>query len=171
VFHVADARAMPFDDGEFDAIVSKDTFVNIVGKAALIAELHRVLRGPDPASGRSGGRLAFTDWMAGNPEPTQAYHDWRAFKKEEPFDKLSLDGYERLLRDMGFEIIDRRDRGDEFRQHVSSRFAAFRAADPAEMHDRFGIEDHDYFVKRFGLTLDMLLAKDVIWGQITAEKR
>jgi ubiquinone/menaquinone biosynthesis C-methylase UbiE len=171
VFHVADARAMPFDDGEFDGIVSKDTFVNIVGKPALSAELRRVLRGPDPASGRPGGRLAFTDWMAGNPEPTAAYHAWREFKKEEPFDKLSLDGYEQLLREAGFKIVDRQDRGEEFRQHVSRRYAAFRAADPAEMRRRFGIENHDYFVKRFGLTLDMLMAQDVIWGQITAEKQ
>jgi ubiquinone/menaquinone biosynthesis C-methylase UbiE len=162
VFHVADARAMPFDDGEFDAVLSKDTFVNIVDKPRLVRELHRVLKG--------GGRLAFTDWMEGNPQPTQAYLTWREFKKEEPFDKLSLDGYERLLREAGFDVVEKLDRGEEFRQHVSERYRAFVAADPDEMQRQFGITNHDYFVRRFGLTLDVLMAHDVIWGQITAEK-
>lgn len=171
VFHVADARATPFDDGEFDAILSKDTFVNIVDKPRLIRELRRILRDPDPASGLPGGRLAFTDWMEGNPEPTQAYWTWRDFKKEEPFDKVSLEGYARLLQDAGFEVIEKLDRGEEFRRHVTERYAAFVAADPDEMQRRFGISNHGYFVKRFGLTRDVLMAQDVIWGQITAEKQ
>jgi ubiquinone/menaquinone biosynthesis C-methylase UbiE len=153
---------MPFDDGEFDAVVSKDTFVNIVNKPQLLAEIFRVLK--------IGGWLAFTDWMQGNRESTQAYLTWREFKKEEPFEMVSLDGYEQLLQAAGFGSINKQDRGEEFRQHISERYTAFVASDPAEMQRRFGISNHDYFVYRFGLTRDVILAHDVIWGQISAQK-
>ena len=162
VFHVADARDMPFDDGEFDAVLSKDTFVNIADKPRLAQELFRVVK--------PGGRLAFTDWMQGNPQPTQAYLAWREFKKEEPFEMLSLDGYADLLRNAGFRMIAAQDRGAEYRRHISERYAAFVAADPAEMQSRFGISDHEYWVRRFGMARDVWMARDVTWGQVIAEK-
>jgi ubiquinone/menaquinone biosynthesis C-methylase UbiE len=162
IFHLADARAMPFDDDEFDAIISKDTFVNIVKKPQLLAEIFRVLK--------PNGWMAFTDWMQGNRESTQAYLTWREFKKEEPFEMVSLDGYEQLLQAAGFAAINKQNRGEEFRRHISERYAAFIAADPAEMQRRFGISNHEYFVYRFGLTRDVILAHDVIWGQISAQK-
>lgn len=53
-YHLADAEALPFDDGEFDAVIS--TFgVMFAGRpAAAAAELARVTR--------SGGRMALTTW-------------------------------------------------------------------------------------------------------------
>ncbi len=53
-FLVHDARTpLPFGDGAFDAVVSIDSMNHIYDRAALFAELSRVLR--------SGGRLGFTD--------------------------------------------------------------------------------------------------------------
>jgi ubiquinone/menaquinone biosynthesis C-methylase UbiE len=170
VFYAADARATPFDDGEFDAVLSKDTFVNIADKPRLLREMHRLLRGPDPASGRAGGRLAFTDWMQGNPQPTQAYRDWREFKKDEPFDIVTLDGYAALLGAGGFRVIDRRDRGETYRRHMQGRYEALLATEPIEMERLFGIADYPYFVQRFGLARDVWLAGDVTWGLLVAEK-
>lgn len=162
VFHVADARDMPFEDGEFDAVLSKDTFVNIENKPALLAEVFRVLK-PD-------GRFAFRDWMLGNPEPTQLFLDWRAARKDEPYDRISLEGYEALLRDAGFVVTARQDRGEELRQRFAKQYDIFAAADPAEAQRRFEVSDHERYVKRFGDTLEVLQAGDITWGEILAQK-
>jgi ubiquinone/menaquinone biosynthesis C-methylase UbiE len=162
VFHLLDARAMPFDEGEFDAIVSKDTFVNISPKTQLLAELWRVLK--------PGAWLAFTDWMQGNSTATPALETWLEFKKAEPFDMVSLAGYRQLLQEAGFSSIVLRDRGEEFRRHIAGRYAELQAASPTDIRDYFGVADPEYFVKRFGLTHDVIMAWDVTWGQISAQK-
>jgi ubiquinone/menaquinone biosynthesis C-methylase UbiE len=162
VFHLVDARDTPFQNAEFDAVVSKDTFVNIVDRPRLIAEICRILK--------PGGYLSFCDWMQGKEEPGPTFKSWREFKKEEPFEMLLLGEYEALLKDSGFIVTQAEARIEEFQQRIKSRFEAFAQADPDEMYRRFGIENHAYFVERFGLTLEVLLAQDVVWGHVTARK-
>ncbi|MBB30239.1 MAG: hypothetical protein CME25_15215 [Gemmatimonadetes bacterium] len=162
VFHLVDARDTPFLDGEFDAVVSKDTFVNIVDRPRLISEICRIMK--------PGGHLSFCDWMQGNEEPGEAFKVWREFKQEEPFEMLLPREYELLLKDSGFVVTHSDKRVEVFQERIKSRYAAFAAADPEEMQQRFGIEDHAYFVERFGLTLNVLLSQDVVWGHIAARK-
>lgn len=54
----ADAAAMPFDDGEFDAVVAMHMLYHIPDPVAAIAEMHRLLK--------PGGFLAVTTNGAGN---------------------------------------------------------------------------------------------------------
>jgi SAM-dependent methyltransferase len=58
-----DAVRLPFAADTFDAITCSLMAHHLPDRAktALFAELRRVLRGPDPASGRPGGRLVFYD--------------------------------------------------------------------------------------------------------------
>jgi ubiquinone/menaquinone biosynthesis C-methylase UbiE len=162
VFHLVDARDTPFESAEFDAVVSKDTFVNIVDRPRLISEICRVLK--------PGGHLSFCDWMQGNEEPGEVFKTWREFKKEEPFEMLLLREYEALLKDSGFIVTCSEVRVEVFQERIKSRYETFAAADPEEMQRRFGIEDHAYFVERFGLTLQVLLSQDVVWGHMAAKK-
>ncbi len=51
---------LPFDDGQFDAVFSKDAMLHIPGKLALYADILRVLK--------PGGMLVASDWLRGGPE-------------------------------------------------------------------------------------------------------
>ena len=103
--HVADVRALPFDDGSFDAVVSNSTldhFPTLVDVEAAVRELHRVLE--------PGGLLVLT---LDNPwNPLVALRNALPFR---PLARLGLVPYyvgatcgphrlRRLLGDAGFQV-------------------------------------------------------------------
>ena len=55
---------LPFADSSFDVVFSKDSLVQIPDKAAIFAEVYRVLR--------PGGRFIASDWLRGGDEPYSA---------------------------------------------------------------------------------------------------
>jgi len=69
-FRVVDARAMPFDDTQFDGVFSFQVMHHIPaglsraqsrGWRQVVAETARVLQSPEPAEGKPGGWFVFTD--------------------------------------------------------------------------------------------------------------
>jgi phosphoethanolamine N-methyltransferase len=52
---------LPFADASFDLVFSKDAFIHVADKAALFAEVFRVLR--------PGGVFAASDWLIGHDGP------------------------------------------------------------------------------------------------------
>lgn len=60
-FRIVDARAMPFDDAQFDGVFSFGVLHHILdGWRQVIAETARVLRRPEPAEGKPGGWFVFS---------------------------------------------------------------------------------------------------------------
>jgi ubiquinone/menaquinone biosynthesis C-methylase UbiE len=54
------ADDLPFEDGTFDLVTLLDTVEHVPAEDTVFEECRRVLRGPDAAGGRAGGRLLVT---------------------------------------------------------------------------------------------------------------
>lgn len=93
---------LPFPDGRFDVVFSKDAIVHIPDKHALALELFRVLA--------PGGVFAASDWMAGSDAPpSPALRHYEALEGL-GFGLASPDVYFAALRAAGFQQISYRDR-------------------------------------------------------------
>ena len=118
----------PLDDESFDVVFSKDAMIHIPDKAALFAEVYRVLR--------PGGFFVGSDWMRGNEEPaTPEMQRWLEIVGV-TFELESQEQYEAALEKAGFEnvtLVDRRDWArevlrDDYEQLAGAKHEALRAS-------------------------------------------
>lgn len=98
-YRQANALAMPFADGTFDAAYSQHAAMNIADKPALYREIARVLK--------PGARFGLYDLLQGEGGDVLYPVPW-ARTAETSF-LVTPDELRRLLADAGFEIVDWRD--------------------------------------------------------------
>ena len=93
---------LPFDDGAFDIVTSKDAILHVADKTALARDIRRLLE--------PGGWFAASDWLAGYPgEPSQRMRDYLA-AEDLDFVLADADTYRRALQEAGFTGIALADR-------------------------------------------------------------
>ena len=126
-----DAAAMPWDDGSFDLALMLHVGMNVPDKAALIAEVARVLA--------PGGRFALFEVMRGEAEgaltfPLPWARDQGASHVGTP------EAYRRAAHDAGLVQIAERDRRDFALGHIAQgiRKAAAEGASPLGQHILIG---------------------------------
>jgi ubiquinone/menaquinone biosynthesis C-methylase UbiE len=66
------AEALPVPDGWADVVISNGVLNLMPDKAVALGEMARVLRSPDPGSGKSGGRLQLGDILVQKAVPESA---------------------------------------------------------------------------------------------------
>lgn len=103
-----DAVATGLPDANADFVWGEDAWCYVEDKGQLIAEATRLVR--------PGGKIAFTDWVAG-PEPMSDEEAERYLRFMKFPNVLSLDDYQRLLTERGCEIEAAEDTG-RFPSHV-----------------------------------------------------
>ncbi len=101
-FRSVEPGPLPFEDGSFDVVFSKDAIVHIPDKHALARDVHRVLS--------PGGVFAASDWMKGDDLPPTpelvAYEEIEGLG----FGLASPDVYFAALRAAGFASVTYVDR-------------------------------------------------------------
>lgn len=136
-----DATMPPFGDSVFDVAWSQEAFLHIADKPPLLAGARRVLK--------PGGRLAFTDWVAG---PALTAADRRMMDEGIAAKAIHSPGeYEQLLRDAGFASISRDDLSAAWRPILEARLQMYRRLREDAQRATGGDPHADYvrFYERF----------------------
>ncbi|MCE8422780.1 MAG: methyltransferase domain-containing protein, partial [Candidatus Methanoperedens sp.] len=104
---LGNALDMPFHAGTFDTVWGQDAWCYITDKERLIREANRVLK--------TGGVIAFTDWIQNGKMADKECEELNTFMAF-PYME-TLDGYEEILRQKDFVIIEKEDLSKDFARH------------------------------------------------------
>lgn len=129
---------LPFADGSFDVVFSKDSLVQIPEKSALFAEFKRVLR--------PGGRFIVSDWLRGGQGEYSA--EMLEFFRLEgiTYNMASLDESMAELRAAGFTAVTGRDRSDWYLSLAGRELAAMEGSLKPVMLEALGCERTEHFI-------------------------
>ena len=108
-FRVGVIESLPFPDSSIDVVTSSLMMHHLPEnlKVRGLAEIYRVLRSPDPASGKPGGRLLIADFM----RPTGSFlnHLFIALMRHRGL-QSGIEDLQKLLKNAGFSQITQSDR-------------------------------------------------------------
>jgi ubiquinone/menaquinone biosynthesis C-methylase UbiE len=107
-YRLGNALDMPFKAKKFDVVWGQDAWCYVTDKDKLISEAHRVLK-PE-------GIIAFTDWIQVGNMTEQEWNDLNSFMVF-PYME-TLDGYEIILKRIGFEVLEKEDLSEDFARHT-----------------------------------------------------
>jgi phosphoethanolamine N-methyltransferase len=131
-------RSLPFADDSFDIVFSKDSWLHVIDKEALLDEVRRVLR--------PGGRLAAGDWMKG---PLPYSNDMLRFIELEgiPYHQATLDEYVDMLDRRGFVDIRTEDTTPWYTALAADEHRRLRGELYEEVGARLGAAARDHFIE------------------------
>jgi ubiquinone/menaquinone biosynthesis C-methylase UbiE len=129
---------LPFADGSFDVVFSKDALVQVPDKTALFAEVRRVLR---PL-----GRFIASDWLRSG-EGAYSAEMLEFFRLEGiTYNMASLEESVAALRAAGFSEVEGRDRNDWYLAIATRELAAMEGALRPVILKAIGAERAGHFI-------------------------
>ena len=154
-----DAVRLPFRTASFTVCLSQEALLHVPDKAGALAECARVLI--------PGGRLAFTDWVAGprlSPGERRRLSEWMAAAGVE-----SLDGYRQLLARAGFGAIEAEDLSDWWRRILRARLQMYRRL-KADTVARFGQARYEQYDQLYTFFVGLVEAGKLGGGRFSATR-
>ena len=153
--------ALPFADASFDVIFTKDAWLHVVDKSALLREVHRVLK--------PGGRLAGGDWMKG-PEPFSADMIYFIELEGIPYHPITLADYGTMLHEIGFEQVMLMDTNAWYRDLAKLELARLKGELFDVMTRKLGEEARDHFIEDWRMLTVVLDKGELRPGRLWARK-
>ena len=154
-----DVTRTPLADDTMDAVISQEALLHVADKRAVLAEAHRVLK--------SGGRLAFTDWIEHRRlDATDSESMWRGIAAQTI---QSFDSYDCMLRDVGFRIISRKDLTAEWGKILEQRFAMYRKLRKETIALGTPSGDEEFY-RSYARLVALVQARTLGGGRFVAEK-
>jgi ubiquinone/menaquinone biosynthesis C-methylase UbiE len=158
-FRHGSALAMPFADASFDVVIGQEAFAHVPDKPRLIAECARVAK--------PGGRIAFTDIMAGErlaPAAAARVQREMAFAGFE-----TLDGYARLLEVRGYRVVEREDLTAQWAEILVQRLAMYRSLRDTTV-ERFGVEHFRRWDDTYAFFVSLFAERQLAGGRLVARR-
>ena len=108
-YRIGSGLDIPAHSETFDIVWGQDAWCYIRDKKRLIEETWRVLK--------SGGTLAFTDWIWGEVLPTEEESDFLMEFMVFP-DLQTIDGYAELVKKTGYKLVEKKEFQEDFANHM-----------------------------------------------------
>lgn len=137
-FRLVEPGPFPFADASFDAVFSKDSMIHIPGKAALFAEVLRVLR--------PGGLFLASDWMQSAAGPGSPEMATFVETSGLSFAMGIADELPAMLEAAGFGDIHVTDRNPWYREEARSELSRMRGELREPLLDILGREKADRWI-------------------------
>lgn len=135
-FTLIEPGPLPFDDGSFDVLFTKDAIVHIPDKPAFYAEVTRVLS--------PGGAFVGSDWLRGGPDTaTPRAEAWLKFVHLN-FRMQTIDELQSSLEAAGFGDVRLNDRNEWYQGEILNELAAVTGDRYADLVAKIGAEDAGY---------------------------
>jgi SAM-dependent methyltransferase len=158
---VAPEAKLPFADGSFDVVFTKDAWLHVLDKPALLRDVHRVLK--------PGGQLAGGDWMKG-PEPYSADMIYFIELEGIPYHPTTLAEYGVMLHETGFDEIKLLDINAWYRDLAKEELARLKGELYDLMTEKLGDTSRDHFLEDWRMLTVVLDKGELRPGRLWARK-
>jgi sarcosine/dimethylglycine N-methyltransferase len=149
----------PLADASVDAVVSQESFCHIPDVKKALAEARRILK--------TGGRLAFTDWVANEPlaaADAQLMWDGMAIQP-----LRSIPDYRHLVESVGFRVLSVTDLTEEWRPILKERLAMYQRLREEARQSGTPV-GHDAFHESYIRFVDLIQQRKLGGVRIVANK-
>ncbi len=139
-FRLVEPGPLALDDACVDIVFSKDAWIHIPDKPALLGEVFRVLR--------PGGWVLACDWCR-RSEPYSADMDYFFELEGLTYNMVTLENYGSMLRDCGFVDAELVDLTDRYRIEARDEYERTKGPLNARMRELLGDEKAEHFVENW----------------------
>lgn len=153
--------ALPFAADSFDIVFTKDAWLHVIDKPALLREVHRVLK--------PGGRLAGGDWMKG-PEPYSADMIYFIELESIPYHPATLAEYGMMLHAAGFDQVKLLDISAWYRDLARQELVRLKGELFDVVTTKLGEQARDHFIEDWRMLTVVLDKGELRPGRLWATK-